>query len=137
MRRRYWPNPDKTFIGRIERGFDFLGYHFGPAGLAVARETIRKFVERALRLYEQEPGDLSRVSCFGAYVRRWRSWANAGLRGTPRIAGTTLEPGAILRFEKVADGTVFKHLKTLNLVVVIDFDSLLRILYKLRKHCGL
>ncbi len=26
-------HPDKTFIGRIERGFDFLGYHFGPAGL--------------------------------------------------------------------------------------------------------
>jgi hypothetical protein len=20
----------ETFIGRIERGFDFLGYHFGP-----------------------------------------------------------------------------------------------------------
>ncbi len=26
-------HPDKTFIGRIERGFDFLGYHFGPEGL--------------------------------------------------------------------------------------------------------
>ncbi len=24
-------HPDKTFIGRIEKGFDFLGYHFGPA----------------------------------------------------------------------------------------------------------
>ncbi len=23
-------HPDKTFIGRIEKGFDFLGYHFGP-----------------------------------------------------------------------------------------------------------
>jgi RNA-directed DNA polymerase len=22
-----WKHPDKTFIGRIERGFDFLGYH--------------------------------------------------------------------------------------------------------------
>ncbi len=88
-------HPDKTFIGRIEKGFDFLGYHFGPTGLAVARETIRKFVEHALRLYEQEPGDLSRISRFGAYVRRWRSWANAGLRGTRRIAGTTLEPGAM------------------------------------------
>ncbi len=25
--------PDKTFIGRIERGFDFLGVPFGRAGL--------------------------------------------------------------------------------------------------------
>ncbi len=23
-------HPDKTFIGRNETGFDFLGYHFGP-----------------------------------------------------------------------------------------------------------
>ena len=46
-------HPDKTFIGRIERGFDFLGYHFGPAGLAVAQATIERFVERAARLYEQ------------------------------------------------------------------------------------
>jgi hypothetical protein len=26
-------HPDKTFIGRIEKGFDFLGYHFSPEGL--------------------------------------------------------------------------------------------------------
>ncbi len=30
-------HPDKTFIGRIERGFDFLGYHFGQEGLTMAR----------------------------------------------------------------------------------------------------
>ncbi len=48
-------HPDKTFIGRVERGFDFLGYHFGPEGLSVAKKYIEQFVERALRLYEQEP----------------------------------------------------------------------------------
>ena len=37
-------HPDKTFIGKIERGFDFLGYHFSPAGLTVARQTIARFV---------------------------------------------------------------------------------------------
>ena len=26
-------HPDKTFIGRIEKGFDFPGYHFGPDGI--------------------------------------------------------------------------------------------------------
>ena len=30
-------HPDKTFIGRIEKGFDFLGYHFCPAGQRTAR----------------------------------------------------------------------------------------------------
>ncbi len=47
-------HPDKTFIGRIERGFDFLGYHFGPDGLGVARATIEKFIKR------EHPGFMSR-----------------------------------------------------------------------------
>ncbi len=50
-------HPEKTFIGPIERGFDFLGYHFNPAGLTVAHETFVRFVARATRLYEQEPGE--------------------------------------------------------------------------------
>ena len=33
-------HPDKTFIGRIEKGFDFLGYHFGPEGLSVTKNTV-------------------------------------------------------------------------------------------------
>jgi hypothetical protein len=31
-------HPDKTFIGRIERGFDFLGYHFSPGRTNRGRE---------------------------------------------------------------------------------------------------
>jgi hypothetical protein len=38
---------DRTFIGRIERGFDFLGYHFSPTGLRVAKKTIAYFIEKA------------------------------------------------------------------------------------------
>ena len=72
-------HPDKTFIGRVERGFDFLGYHFGPEGLSVAKKTIEKFVERALRLYEQEPRELGGSSRLGLYVRRWVGWAKAGM----------------------------------------------------------
>ena len=32
-------HPDKIFVGRIERGFDFLGYHFSPGGLSLAPKT--------------------------------------------------------------------------------------------------
>jgi hypothetical protein len=32
-------HPDKTFIGRIGRGFDFLGYAFSRGALRVARQT--------------------------------------------------------------------------------------------------
>ncbi len=43
-------HPDKTFIGRAERGFDFLGYHFSPDRLTLAMGTLRRFVERIARL---------------------------------------------------------------------------------------
>jgi hypothetical protein len=37
QRRRMDKHPEKTFIGRVECGFDFLGYHFSTAGLSVAK----------------------------------------------------------------------------------------------------
>ena len=49
-------HPAKTCIGKIEKGFDFLGYHFSPEGLTVALKTVEQFVARARRLYEQERG---------------------------------------------------------------------------------
>jgi hypothetical protein len=38
---------EKTLIGRICRGFDFLGYHFGPKFVTLARKTIINFVTKA------------------------------------------------------------------------------------------
>ena len=72
-------HPGKIFIGRIEKGFDFLGYHFSPQGLTPARQTIENFLERAIRLYEQEPGEEMAPVRLGAYVRRWEGWARGGL----------------------------------------------------------
>ncbi len=72
-------HPDKTFIGRIERGFDFLGYYFRPEGLSVAKKTIERFVARCIRLYEQEPEEALASARLGRYVRRWIRWAGAGL----------------------------------------------------------
>ncbi len=73
-------HPDKTLIGRIEKGFDFLGYHFGPDGLGVARATIEKFIKRASRLYEQERERPDGPSALGMYVRRWKGWVKGGLK---------------------------------------------------------
>ena len=71
-------HPDKTFIGSIAKGFDFLGYHFSPKGLRVAIKTVANFVARMRQLYEHEPGE--KVSSrLGAYVRRWVRWVTAGV----------------------------------------------------------
>ena len=68
-------HPDKTFIGRASRGFDFLGYQFTPSGLGVAAKTIERFTERLTRLYERGAAE-SRI---GDYVRHWQRWVTGGL----------------------------------------------------------
>ena len=67
-------HPGKTFIGRIERGFDFLGYRVSRSGLTAARTTIRNAMEIATRLYEH-------TSPLGMYLRRWSGWLRGGLDG--------------------------------------------------------
>ncbi len=39
-------HPDKSVIGRTEKGFDFLGYHFHPDGFSVAKKTVENFLAR-------------------------------------------------------------------------------------------
>jgi len=87
-------HPDKTFIGRIEKGFDFLGYCFGGATLRLARQTVERHAQRLLRLYERQaksratPNEVARA--LGGYVTRWISWCTAGLVGalqTKRFCG--------------------------------------------------
>ena len=72
--------PEKAFMGRVEKGFDFLGYHFRPGRLEVSASTKRRFAEHALRLYEREQGQSDCLALLGEYVRRWQRWAVAGLR---------------------------------------------------------
>lgn len=68
-------HPKKTFIGKVQRGFDFLGYIITTSGLGIAPNTWARFVERVIRLYEQG-AESSRI---GDYVRCWWRWAKAGV----------------------------------------------------------
>jgi len=71
-------HPGKTFIGRVARGFSFLGYQIGPSGIVgAAVQTLERFRERVTRLYEQG----APAERIGKYVRRWRQWLRAGLQG--------------------------------------------------------
>jgi len=78
-------HPDKTFIGKIEKGFDFLGYHFSPKGLMIASITCRKFVARWHRLYEQKKTHPDRDALLGDYVRRWIRWTSAELNSKKQV----------------------------------------------------
>ena len=41
-------HPDKTFVGRTERGFDFLGYRFEPGGLTVTIKNDRQLLQACM-----------------------------------------------------------------------------------------
>jgi hypothetical protein len=64
-------HPEKTFISKIEKGFDFLVYRFESKVLEVAGATIKRFVEHATQLYEQGRRERVKAPMQGRYVRRW------------------------------------------------------------------
>jgi hypothetical protein len=68
-------HPDKTFIGRVGRGFDFLGYRLEPGKLTVAEGAVYNFVMRIDRLYEQGAGS----NGVDRYVKRWVQWSKSGI----------------------------------------------------------
>ena len=66
----------KRFIGRVETGFDFLGYYFKPGRkLRPSPESLRRLRKRARRLYERE-ADINQL---WRYVQRWQRWIFGGL----------------------------------------------------------
>jgi hypothetical protein len=63
-------HPDKTFVGRAAKGFDFLGYRLSPAGLSVAKQTRERCAERVARLQERERTGGASPGVLGQYVRK-------------------------------------------------------------------
>ena len=74
---------DKTLIGKVKRGFDFLGYFLKPYSLAVSEKTVDRFIERTARLYEQEPPSKIEKR-LGQYALRWARWVSAVFGGNYR-----------------------------------------------------
>lgn len=73
-------HPDKTFIGRVSRGFDWLGAwltHRGVVG--IAPRAWAKHREKVRRLYEQTRRWLAwaRWQRVSAYRRRWKIWVKS------------------------------------------------------------
>ena len=71
-------HPDKTFIGCISKGVDFLGYHFLDGVLSASEKTVAKITETAARLYEQK-GHRNQPTPLGQYLTRWNAWFRGGL----------------------------------------------------------
>jgi hypothetical protein len=71
--------PDKTFIGLIEKGFDFLGYRFGLPELGLAEKTITNAVNKVRQLYAQKLAAPKRAAMLDDYITHWLRWVVVGL----------------------------------------------------------
>jgi RNA-directed DNA polymerase len=68
-------HPDKTYIGKIDKGFDFLGYHFDLIDLSLAKATLDKAIARLQQLFEQGASNTR----LAEYWRRFIQWAHAAV----------------------------------------------------------
>jgi RNA-directed DNA polymerase len=71
--------PDKTFIGKISRGWDFLGYRFGKAKLTVSKRTLENHIRRLTQLYEQKKHQPNWKMLLDDYRQRWLTWVYSGI----------------------------------------------------------
>ena len=82
-------HPDKTFMGRTKRGFQFLGYWITPDKLTIARETVRNAKVKAARLYEQGASQ-ERIE---QYWRHWWRWCVGGLYSGSNVTDKGTDKG--------------------------------------------
>ena len=75
--------PEKTFVGRSQKGFDLLGYHITLQGLSPSSKTQEKALEIATQRYAQGgPKPMM------PYLKLWKTWCAAGLPLKSGAAGS-------------------------------------------------
>ena len=99
---------DKTFVGKIDKGFDFLGFHFSREGLTVAKMTVKKFndkltakvhkwwnrfYESGLKTVKKMKGEKTLAESISLYVKNWKKWVN----GVVTCAAILIRDGSACR----------------------------------------
>lgn len=65
-------HPDKTFLGCIKKGFDFLGIHFGDTP-KISNQSLDNHRSKLAQRYAQGAGE----ACIGRHKERWTSWCDS------------------------------------------------------------
>ncbi|MDM8565389.1 reverse transcriptase/maturase family protein [Candidatus Halobeggiatoa sp. HSG11] len=73
--------PDKTYIGKASKGFDFLGKRILPIGILPSASALSRLQKNTVRLYEQG-ATRKRIEL---YWKRWLGWVciTAGIVSVP------------------------------------------------------
>ncbi len=72
-------HPDKTYIGKIEKGFAFLGYQLSNNSLTIHPDTLQKHRAQLQQRYAQG----AKSNALADYAHRFTRWCRAGVRGAP------------------------------------------------------
>ncbi len=111
-------HPDKTFIGKVEKGFDWLGGQFGTNGLkGVSLRAWANHVERLRQLYEQtqhwtKERQKERVA---RYRKRWKIWRGTVftfiLGGPLPVLGYNMymDPGGVKTVNGIMSEITYSH----------------------------
>ena len=69
--------PDKTYIGKTTKAFDFLGFKFDNRGvIGVGDLAFKRHITKVTALYEQSCSK-DKIS---NYKKHWRTWSQIGLK---------------------------------------------------------
>jgi hypothetical protein len=68
-------HPDKTYLGCIKKGFDFLGIHFGELS-ELSKTSLENHRFKLAQRYAQGVSS----ACIGRYIERWTSWCKSLLQ---------------------------------------------------------
>lgn len=75
------PHPDKTQLGKIQNGFDWMGVWFGSEGATIAPRALENHALIRARLYERARirhlSSAETENLVRAYEERWLVWANS------------------------------------------------------------
>jgi hypothetical protein len=70
---------EKSYIGKVSNGFDFLGFKFDNTGvLGVSEQTLIRHQAKVTELYEQSAS----IDQISDYKDRWNRWRQTCLKKT-------------------------------------------------------
>lgn len=95
-------HPDKTFIGCIKKGFDFLGVHFGDT----PRMSNKSLENHRSKLAQRYAQGVSKAR-IGAYIERWTSWCAGVLNccNNDSYLSTSMAPYECRQFGVMVDNS--------------------------------
>ncbi|WP_261437494.1 hypothetical protein [Serratia proteamaculans] len=84
-REDYEAHPDKTQLGRIEKGFDWLGLWFAEKSIHISPRAKQNHRDRCARLYEQGSESIGPSGKNGGLTPSapWVGWNNGDSPGAP------------------------------------------------------